>query len=54
MRTFAGKAKQPGVDKLAHSGAVFNQSYNYSSFGVPQGLYVLLTSEHLFSMFDFL
>merc|ERR1719234_1034685 len=41
MRTFAGRARQPGVDKLAHSGAIFNQSYNYSSFGVPQGSFSL-------------
>jgi len=35
MRTFVGKARQPGVDKLAHRGCVDTQSYNYS--GVPQG-----------------
>merc|ERR1719180_372255 len=39
MRTFAGRTRHPGVDKLAPSGTVDNRSYNYS--GVPQGSFSL-------------
>jgi len=41
MRTFAGRARQPGVDKLAHSGSVDTRSCNYSSFGEPQASFSL-------------
>ena len=41
MCTFVGKAMQSRLDNFAQSGSVGAQAFNYSRFGLPQGLYAI-------------